>query len=248
MELVMMVIASTLAAAAPSARLDRGAPSRTVNAFGMTWAAKRGWGGPGPNVWSDDQAAVFVDRATGALHLRAIATQARKSSARVFNCSEVALTTPLGFGTYEWDVVGDASALGGADPHVVLGMFLYKNDTEELDIELARWGNSSTHAHNADFVNQPGTGAGNRGFWTLPPGHAQTTYRIQWNATAVVWTAFSPQRSGQPFAQQVSRSNVPADEEGMLVHLNLWMFQGKATAIPDVIEVIFSGFRFTSAG
>eukprot|EP00729_Bicosta_minor_P015167 gene15167-33867_t len=93
-----------------------------------SWDVKRGWGGPGPNVWSDDPAAVFVDNVTGALHLKASATTSRKSNARVFNCTEVSLPTPLGFGTYEWDVVGDASALGNADPHVVLGMFLYQND------------------------------------------------------------------------------------------------------------------------
>jgi hypothetical protein len=76
------------------------------------------------------------------------------SSKLVFNCSEVTLAEPLGFGRYEWDVVGDVSSLGGADPNVVLGMFLYRNDTLELDIELARWGNAHATAHNADFVRR----------------------------------------------------------------------------------------------
>lgn len=49
-------------------------------------------------------------------------------------------------------------------------MFLYKNDTRELDIELARWGNGSNGAPNGDFVNQPGNGPGNKLFWTLPQG------------------------------------------------------------------------------
>ena len=31
---------------------------------------------------------------------------------------------------------------------------MYYNDTQELDIELARWGDSSSGANNADFVNQ----------------------------------------------------------------------------------------------
>ena len=231
-------------------------------------------------MWSDDSTAVSLSN-DGALHLKAIATAAKKSSNRIFNCSEISLATPLGYGTYEWDVAGDASALGDADPNVVLGMFMYKNDTLELDVELARWGNKTPGAHNADFVNQPGAGAGNRMFWSLPARSMHTTYKIQWNATAVVWTAFATENRGSgssssdaagagggeagagggeagahgadwaapqtPYASQVSTDKVPA-ADGMLVHLNLWMFQGRATAAANVIEVVFTDFRFSAAG
>jgi len=134
-------------------------------------------------------------------------------------------------------------------------MFLYQNDTQELDIELARWGNESNDAHNADFVNQPGTGANNRMFWTLPRDSLRTTYQIQWTSASVVWAAFPSRnatsdgrgRSSNSFASQVSTYNVPQGVGAMLVHLNLWMFQGKATATTDSIQVIFSDFRFSAA-
>lgn len=78
-----------------------------MHAFGRSWDVKRGWGGPGPNVWSDDPAAVFVDNVTGALHLKASATTSRKSNARVFNCTEVSLPTPLGYAYESYRVYAD---------------------------------------------------------------------------------------------------------------------------------------------
>jgi hypothetical protein len=37
------------------------------------------------------------------------------------------------------------------------------------------------------------------------------------------------------------------DAAGMLVHLNLWMYKGRATAVPNTIEVVVSSFRFKAA-
>jgi hypothetical protein len=86
-------------------------------------------------------------------------------------------------------------------------------------------------------------------FWTLPKGTTKSTYVIEWNATTVVWQAFADVGHGDGLlvAQQVSTSKVPP-AEGMLVHINLWMFQGRATAATDTIDVTFSDFRFSPAG
>ena len=117
------------------------------------------------------------------------------------------------------------------------------NDTRELDVELARWGNSSTGANNADFVNQPGSGSGNKLLWRLPAGSTRTRYQIAWAAGSVVWSAVDV-GSGRVVAQQATTTAVPP-AEGMLVHINLWMFRGRATAAADAVEVVLSGFQFT---
>jgi len=55
-------------------------------------------------------------------------------------CSEVTLNEEYGYGIYSWEIEGDVHSLGNSDPFVVLGLFLYKDDSHELDIEFARWG------------------------------------------------------------------------------------------------------------
>jgi hypothetical protein len=39
-------------------------------------------------------------------------------------------------------------------------------------------------------------------FWSLPPGFARTTYRIQWNATTVVWSAYPTAKAAIANAEQ----------------------------------------------
>ena len=226
------------------------AAARTITFAERSWDVRSGWGGPGPNVWSDDAGAVWINASTGALHLTAKATTARRNvSKRVFNCTEIVLPLPLGYGTYEFDVRGDDSALAQGDPNTVLGLFLYGNDTRELDIELSRWGNASRDAHNADFVNQPGTiGPNNKLFWTLPNGIAQMTYTIRWNATSVAWSARDRDApaAAAAIATMQSRAQIPQLNANvpMKVHINLWMFRGMATAPVPQVEVVITAFRF----
>lgn len=48
----------------------------------------------------------------------------------------------MGFGRYRWILETPLSALGGSGQFAkrpVLGMFLYKDDSHEIDIEMSRW-------------------------------------------------------------------------------------------------------------
>lgn len=110
------------AAFAPSTAGLRDGSSKTLpstlQAFGFSWNVRRGWGGPGPNFWSDAANAVFVD-SSGALHLVARANIDLATGRRAFNCTEVSLSAVLGYGRYAFTVSGDDATLGNSDPNVV---------------------------------------------------------------------------------------------------------------------------------
>jgi hypothetical protein len=131
-----------------------GSPGRadTIWFTGYEWEVRQAHGAPGPNWW--DAGNVWVD-ADGDLHLRITYKNGR------WTCAEVQLTEALGFGTYEFQVVGRLDQL---DANVILGLFNYggTDGVNEIDIEFGQWGNP-----NAD-----------RGHYTVypaQPGHPETT-------------------------------------------------------------------------
>ena len=103
---------------------------------GYSWLSKQGFGGPGPNVWWSNGTSVAAD----GLHIK---LQDAPGSKAGFACAEVTLNQSLGYGNYSFSLAGSVDSLGQGDPHVVLGLFLYRDDQNELDIEMARWGNAT---------------------------------------------------------------------------------------------------------
>ena len=113
------------------------ASARTISWSGYRWDVRpAGFGGPGPNAWSDSEANVRVDRTDLVLSIVRDAT-GRWTSAEVDN------QRSLGYGTYRWIVASDLSSL---DTHEVLGMFTYGGTSpsnNEIDIEASHWGDLS---------------------------------------------------------------------------------------------------------
>ena len=68
--------------------------TRQIDAFNRSWIVRSGWGGPGPNVWSDAENAVFVD-GDGSLHLVARANRDTSGTTKSFNCTQVLSPAPF---------------------------------------------------------------------------------------------------------------------------------------------------------
>ncbi len=114
------------------------AGARTISWSGYTWDVRpAGFGGPGPNEWSDSEANVHVDGTDLVLSIVRDASE-RWTSAEVDNQRH------FGYGTYRWTVASDLSAL---DANEVLGMFTYGGaspSNNEIDIEASHWGDLSS--------------------------------------------------------------------------------------------------------
>jgi len=122
---------------------------------GFNWVTRTTNGegdGPGDplNYWTSASDAVWIDD-QDRLHLKAV------KRADEWYCPEIhSKNFPAGQGSHiVFYVDSDYSVL---DPNLVAGLFLYKDDTHELDIELTRW-NGATET-NSQFAVQPSSFSG----------------------------------------------------------------------------------------
>jgi hypothetical protein len=111
--------------------------AKDIEFGGYTWAVRSGRGGPGPNVWDENNA--WLDASTN-LHLKISQRDGK------WSCAEVTMRRRLGFGRYQFQATG---RLDRFDDNVVLGLFNYltgdvgPDGTHEIDIEFAWWGTRS---------------------------------------------------------------------------------------------------------
>src|SRR5271165_2051374 len=135
-----------------SAAVSAGAQQpKTLQFSGYEWQVRSvGKGGPGPNQWDPNN--VWVDK-NGWLHLKITRVQ------NEWRCAELYTTKRLGFGRYQFQVIGRIDRF---DPAVVLGLFNYptadvgQDGTNEIDIEIAHWGNPKWD--NGNFTVYPSKG------------------------------------------------------------------------------------------
>lgn len=225
-------------------RAEEAAITRTVQFSDYTWEVRSGGGGPGPNQWDPNN--VWVD-GNGYLHLKISNVNGQ------WRAAELYLNQRLGFGTYQWQVIGRVDQL---DPNVVLGLFNYTrpdvgpDGTNEIDIEFARWGNAAypignytvypartgfasrsntfNFTLNGDYSTHRFAWSSNRVFYQSLHGHTDTnSYEFKrWN--------YAPSRP----LRQIPQAPLP-------VHMNLWLFAGRAPTNGQEVEVIIKKFTYT---
>jgi hypothetical protein len=221
-----------------------GAAAATLHFAGLDWTVKEGDGlGPGPCDWKASNA--FVDSG-GDLHLRITHDGAS------WSCAEVESTKSLGFGTYQWWVIGEIDTL---DPNVVLGLFNYPppevgpDGTNEIDIEIARWGISD--APNLNFTVWPARAP-------IPPAGATfhfsldgtyTTQRFTWSSKSLYFQSLNGHRNDNrsPIGRWRFTPPYPArriPQHPIPVHMNLWLVDGKPPTDGREVEIVIHSFTY----
>ena len=207
---------------------------------GYRWFVKSGvLAGPGPNTWSPQN--IWVD-AQGFLHLKIAKIDGK------WSCAEIWSEEALPFGTYQCQVEG---ALDTFDPNVIFSMFSYQgpDGTKEIDIEYAKWGNST--AQNAWWTVYPNNTIGSKkttGF-TFSLKGTYTTSRFTWSKVGVDYALLGGHQAiGSHRNLMQSWNYRPTDpvnqipQNRMSLHFNLWLFQGKPPTDDKPVEVILHGF------
>ena len=214
----------------------------TISFAGLTWDVKVGSGlGPGPNNWSDSTDSVWVD-VQGQLHLKI------RKVGSTWYCAEVTTQQSFGHKTYLFKVGSDVNAL---DKNVVLGLFTYLNDTNEIDIEFSRWGNAGSVG--AQYVTQPVV-TGNRDRFDVSTAGTTSTHSFTWQAGSIFFQSYQGYHNTLPAAgsQKIhdwtyTGANIPP-ESGEKLHLNLWLVGGSAPSNGQPVEVIVSDVRIMPPG
>lgn len=220
-------------------------PNGNILFSGYEWEVRdSGLSGPGPNRW--DRNNVWLDE-NGDLHLKITHT------ANGWHCAEVMMTERLGFGTYQFEIIGPIDRL---DPNIVLGLFNYPtadvgpDATNEIDIEFAKWGD-------------PEAPIGNFTVWPVLPGLTQvsesfpvqlngtyTTHRFTWQSTQIHFESLHGHRADSnnliaEWLYQPQNASNSISQQPMPVHINLWLFQGQPPTAGKEVEIMIRSFTFT---
>jgi hypothetical protein len=219
--------------------LAASADARTIEFASRTWTVHRGHGGPGPNFFSDDPQSVRVDD-EGRLHMRIREVDGR------WLCSEVYTQESPGYGTYRFQIASDAELY---DPSVVVGLFVYRDDFHEIDIELTRQGNPG--APSALFTVQPYFIPGNLRKFELGSRPA-STHAFEWRPDSIHFHSLDGHHVNPPSPEVVIEDwhytgpSIPAPGTERL-YINFYLFQGVPPADRADAELIVTDVTFTPA-
>jgi len=188
---------------------------------GYDWVVRDRYGGPGPNNFSQDNA--WVD-SEGNLHLKVCKV------AGIWNCAEVYLESPLGYGEYSFEVKKSRFM----DKNITLGLFTYEDDTHEIDIEFGRW--SNWFNCNGQFAIQPVKKGNINRFLSLSKDLKAS---FNWQKDKIEFVS-----SVCPFNPSwcYKGSNIPVSNKKERVHINLWIYGKNKPKGTD--EIVITKFTF----
>ena len=229
--------------------------TKTLRFSGYDWEVRQQEkSGPGPNAWSRKN--VWLDK-NGNLHLKISRTKTAQGEA--WQCAEITSVKKFGMGTYEFQTVGRLDKL---NHNIVLGFFDYPvygedpDGTNEIDIEFARWGNAAYP--NGNFTVYPATGArGKKDSYSfeyaLPqntPVNVVTTHRFTRRPNEITFVVQTG--TGKTNGDLVKWGYAPPEkrlvpQKPLAVHVNLWLFGGKAPTDNKEVEIVVKSFLFTPA-
>ena len=211
--------------------------ARTIQWSGHEWLVRDSGperGGPGPNFWSDSQESVWVDE-LGRLHLRV------RYDKGVWYCAEVWNTKSLGYGRYLFLLSTPPDAI---DPRSVIGMFVYANDANEIDIELSRWGERRKYPLH-QFVVQPAHRKGNKERRDYRSRSTKSAHGFRWRPEGILFESFAGHRvKGKPFNRWLYQGPDNFKPSTEKIHINHWLYQSKPPLNGKASQIIVDKFIF----
>jgi hypothetical protein len=216
-------------------------PGRTISFSGYKWTVRNTSRkqGPGPNFFSDST--VYVD-ANGWLHLWI----KKDPVSGEWKCAEITSQRSFEYGTYQFVVDGPIDKF---DKNIVLGLFNYSGNDglDEMDIEIARWGNPAYPNLNytiwparKEFKNSSAV----KEFTLRSP---LSTHYFRRNADSVICASFdgiSTDPKDRIFSSTFTSPASSISHLAMPVHINFWLFDGNGPEDGKNVEVVVRSFEF----
>ena len=221
----------------------RPGPTQGLSLGETTWVVKAAKNrlGPGPNFFSRKN----VSPAGPELPLSIEGADLGGGRTR-WLCAEVYSREEFGSGVFEIDF----RRSGAFDAQAVFGFFLYNDQYPpwfgEADIELSFWGNRERPE--LSFTVQ-GEGPLNTRQISraMPEGAGEYTARIEWTRKGLHFSVNT--REGSPVADwawqpaaAAAKSSGGEEPKRRRVHLNLWLYEGRAPAGDGALSVVISDF------
>lgn len=208
--------------------------TRVISFSGYRWLVSDSGddkAGPGPNYFSDSEDNVWVDD-QGRLHLKITFRNGR------WNCARVELATPSTYGKYVFYISTRPDSL---DRQVVWGLYTYKSNDEEIDIEFSRWGVEDNQE--AQYAVQPSDKAGNKFRFSTNLEGSYSTHIFDWTSRWIDFASYHGHRLDPVNETQIinrwrySGDDIPPDSDEKL-KMNLWLFRGEPPSDGKETEVV----------
>ncbi len=207
--------------------------TRVIDFSGYEWivrTSKDEREGPGPNLFSDSEENVWVDH-EGRLHLKIVQRNG------YWYCAGVTLKHSQGHKKYVFYL---SSRVDQLDENIVGGLFTYKNDEEEIDIEFSRW--SKTANQNAQFTTQPSDKSGNKYRYNVDLMTNLSTHFFDWQTNEIEFGSYqghtlNPESDAIISAWTYTGSDSPPANDERL-KMNLWLFKGQSPTNAQPAEMI----------
>lgn len=211
---------------------------RVIYFSGYKWAVASSEGKKygGPFYYSNSDDNVWIDE-NGKLHLK-ITHRGDK-----WYCAKVTLLKPVTYGKYVFQI---DSRVDNLDKNVVGGLFLYKNDVQEIDIEFSKWGLNENM--NSQFVIQPGDKKENKKRYNISTAGNKSTHWFDWQPNSIKFMSNQGNSSDEtkPFnifqKWEYNGKDIPLDTDEQ-IKINLWMFRGMPPSDNKETEMVISTFR-----
>lgn len=207
--------------------------TRVINFSGYEWivrTSKDKKEGPGPNLFSDSEENVWIDD-EGRLHLKIVQRNG------YWYCAGVTLKHSQGHKKYVFYL---ASRVDQLDKNVVGGLFTYKNDEEEIDIEFSRW--SDAGQQNSQFAIQPTVNVGNKFRYETALKSNKSTHFFDWKVSQIQFGSYQG-HTLTPSAEDIIQKwtytgdDIPPLNDERL-KMNLWLFKGQSPSNGQPSEMI----------
>lgn len=199
---------------------------RAITFSGYTWDVRESKSPsmPGPNTYSADSVLASDTHLTLSI----------KHTESRWDCSEVALQKPLGYGIYTYDI----GPLHDIDSSVVCGAFLYEHDTQEIDIEVSP---TMVGLGKVQFAIQP-----TWKFWNVRKKpidlSVPATHRIVWTPTSLIFSITDTQTQKELAFWKWRGVAISSPERALFV-FNVWLFND--VPVTKNQQVTLSAFSFT---
>lgn len=209
---------------------------KTLNFSGYKWIVKKRNRpyGPGPNYFSDSDNNVWIDP-KGKLHLKI------KKIRGEWHCAEVYLKKSLGYGRYTFYLDDSVEKI---DKNVILGLFVYLNLKNEIDIEFSKWGKNNNV--NAQFAVQPFIKKGNLKRFNVDKKINYTVNSFLWQKDSIFFESFNKDNKKVIASWIYKGRNIPKENKER-ARMNLWLLNGEGPSNFNEVEVVISKFSFKKA-
>lgn len=212
--------------------------ARLISFAGYNWVVEDSGEtpvGPGPNYFSDSGENVWVDN-EGRLHLKIVQRDGK------WYCSKVTMWKSYGYHKYVFYVDCRVDQL---DKNVVAGLFAYKNDEQEIDIEVSKWGDANKD--NCQFAVQPSTNVGNKVRFNLSLQDNYSIHFFNWQKDSIEFGTYLGKSLTSTKEDVVkdwtyTGKDIPTSMD-LRIKINLWLFRGRFPNDNQDNELIIRDFK-----